>query len=145
MATFSLPLGGSALLQGPSLTPTWKLNPEDPGNPAVSYPEEKANAFVPSILSFPFSKFLLQTLHHPSAPRLQLGLNFVTISVFCSGHYLEVFSHLWEERQGLKGELQSCPLGDGGQGFEVARFVVLGTGFLPAFHREPHIQVDSMD
>ena len=67
MATFSLLLWGSALLQGPSSTNplTRKLDYKDPGNLGLSYSENKANTFAPSILSLPFSKFPVWTIPLP--------------------------------------------------------------------------------
>lgn len=64
MATFSLLLLGNAILQDPSLTnlPKRKLEYKDPGDLAISYSENKSNTFVLRILSFPFSKFLLQII-----------------------------------------------------------------------------------
>lgn len=54
-------------MQGPSAAPppTQKFAFKDPGKLALSYSENKVNTFVPSIPSFPFSKFPLWTIPNP--------------------------------------------------------------------------------
>lgn len=43
------------------------------------------------------------------------------------------------------GKASVLSFGDGGQENSTATFAILGTGFVPCVHREPYVQVDSID